>query len=73
MPNTSNEHVLINPVKCFPASTPMDWHSDNRSVYAFIFNIPTFPQITFFFVYCVRGVEMPLFCLGEFHQDDVTA
>lgn len=34
---------------------------------------PHFLKLHIFFVYCVRSVEMPLFCLGEFHQDDVTA
>lgn len=72
MLTTSNEDVLINTGKCFPASTPMDWHSDNRSVYGFIFNIPTFPQITFFLC-IVWGVLKWCSVWVSFHQDDVTA
>lgn len=61
-----NEHVVISTDKCFPALVPLDRHTQSRSVYAFIFNIPTFSQMSFLCALCGRSVEMLLFGLGEF-------
>lgn len=68
--------IINKHVKCCPASlccNPLDWHSESRSVYDFIFSIPIYSQMTFLCALCGKCWNVVVRSGYVFRQDDISA